>query len=159
MAVNLTVKGVTYRYPVTQDENWGKNASDWAIAVTDALGTASVEGDLPPPDAAQASIQNNQASPVNVTDLIFDSATVRSAVVHYYVYRKHGATEVMETGILNLKYVNSDWTFSQESQGDDTGVSLDITSGGQVQYTSTNLAGSPYTGVMKYRAFALPRES
>lgn len=159
MSVNLTIKGVTYRYPVSNDEQWGVDATDWAIAVTDALSAVSVPGDLAPPSAAQASILNNQSSVANVTELLFDSTIVRAATVFYYIFRKHGATEIMESGTITIRYVNSAWTFTQEYQGDDTGVTLSITSGGQFQYTSTNLAGSPYTGVMKYRAYALPRES
>jgi hypothetical protein len=159
MAVNLSIKGVTYRYPTSNNEQWGTDATDWAIAVTEALGTVSVEGDIAPPTASQASILNNQSTVANVTDLSFDSASVRSAVIHYYIFRKHGATEVMESGVITLRYVNSAWTFTQEYQGDDTGVTLSITSSGQIQYISDNKTGTPYTGVMKYRAFALPRES
>jgi len=159
VSVNLTIKGVTYRYPVSNDEQWGTDATDWAVAVTDALGALAVEGDLAPPSSAQASILNNQAAAVNVTDLVFDSSTVRGAIVHYYVYRKHDTTEIMEVGTLTLRYVGSSWTFSQEFQGDDTGVVLSITSGGQIQYISDDRVGAPYVGVMKYRAFALPRES
>lgn len=159
MSVNLSIKGVTYRYPVSNDEQWGTDATDWAIAVTDALGTVSVDGDIAPPSSSQASILNNQASAANVTDLVFDSSSVRGAIVHYYIFRKHDTTEIMEVGTLTLRYVNSAWTFSQEYQGDDTGVVLTITAGGQIQYVSDNRVGAPYTGVMKYRAFALPRES
>ncbi len=159
MSVNLTIKGVTYRYPASNDEQWGTDATNWAIAVTDALGAVSVEGDIAPPSSAQASILNNQSSAVNVTDLVFDNSVVRAAIVHYYIYRKHDATEIMEAGTLTLRYVNSAWTFSQEFQGDDTGVVLSITAGGQFQYISDDRVGSPYVGVMKYRAFALPRES
>lgn len=159
MSVNLSVKGVTYRYPVSNDEQWGTDATDWAIAVTDALSAVSVDGDLAPPSSAQASILNNQAVAANVTDLVFDSTIVRGAIVHYYIFRKHGITEIMEVGTLTVRFVNSAWTFSQEWQGDDTGVVLSITSGGQIQYVSDDRAGTPYTGVMKYRAFALPRES
>lgn len=34
MSQNLTVNGVVYPYPDVSDENWGQNATDWAVAVT-----------------------------------------------------------------------------------------------------------------------------
>lgn len=159
MSVNLTIKGVTYSYPVSNDEQWGTNATNWAIAVTEALSTVAVEGDLAPPSTSQAPILNDQSVAANVNDLTFDSSVVRAADVLYYIYRSYGSTKVMESGTLTVRFVDSAWTFTQEYQGDDTGVTLSITSGGQIQYTSDNKAGSPYTGVMKYRAFVLPRES
>lgn len=159
MSVILTIKGVTYRYPVSNDEQWGVDATDWAIAVTDALAGVAIPGDLPPPPALQAEINNNQVSAANVYELVLDSDITRAANIFYYIFRKHGSTEIMESGTITARYVNNAWTFTQEYQGDDTGVTLSITSGGYFQYTSTELVGSPYTGVMKYRAYALPRES
>lgn len=163
MAVNLTVQGVTYRYPTSNNEQWGTDATDWAIAVSDALASVAVTGDLAPPTASQAVISDNQAVAANVTGLLFDSAVTRAAIVHYYIYRNDSSSELMEAGTLTLRYKNSAWTFSQEYQGDDTGVTLSIISGGandgQIQYTSDNMGGTPYTGVMKYRALALPKES
>jgi microcystin-dependent protein len=37
MPIPLTVVNKTFDYPLTDDENWGPAASDWAIAVTDGM--------------------------------------------------------------------------------------------------------------------------
>lgn len=37
MSVSLTINGISYNYPETGDENWGADATDWAIGVTNGM--------------------------------------------------------------------------------------------------------------------------
>lgn len=37
MSVALTIAGVTYNYPTTSDNNWGDDATNWAVAVSTQL--------------------------------------------------------------------------------------------------------------------------
>ncbi len=41
MTIPLTVQGTTYNYPTSSDQSWGDQATNWASAVTNALGPGS----------------------------------------------------------------------------------------------------------------------
>jgi len=159
MSIPLTVQGVTFQYPVSGDELWGREATNWAIAVTNALTTLTVTGDIGP--TTLAAINNNVSTPTNVSQLNVSVANVRAFMVQYYVYRGRGSPtneELVETGTLRAIYAPSAgaWTLDNTYTGD-SDVEFNITAAGQVQYTSSNIAGSgTYFGQMRYRLFALP---
>lgn len=161
MAVALTIKGVTYDYPTTGSELWGLEATDWAVAVTNELSNLIVEGDLGP--TVLVTIANNQATPVNVTNLSVDPSTIRAAIVEYYVYRtwNGGANEVVEVGHLYLGYKDTASSFNLSQVGlnaTSSGITFSITSGGQVQYISDNKTPSVgYAGTMKFRLRVLQK--
>ena len=93
-------------------------------------------------------IANNQSSAANVTGLLFSSASVRSAIIEYQIRRvstSTGAVERVSSGRGTATYntLATAWTYTPLGEGGDaSGVTLDITSGGQVQYTSDNMAGT-----------------
>jgi hypothetical protein len=146
---NLTVNGSTFSYPdAGEPKGWGEDATLWAQEVTDLL------SDLKGPTF---SVSNNQAVAANITGLAFDSASVRSAIIQYSIYRVTNSNELAETGQLFLIYKNNanTWTVSRQFFGDDAGVTISITTGGQLQYTSTNVTGTGYSGEMTFRAQTL----
>lgn len=152
MAVTLTVNGTAYSYPQLNDTNWGENATNWATAVTSVLNGLSVTGDI---GLTTASLANNQVAAADVTSLSFNSSTIRSATIEYSIYRLTGSFELSEAGILIITYTSTaaTWEITRVSTaGSDSGVTLSITTLGQVQYISTNVAGTGYSGQMKYRA-------
>lgn len=161
MSVPLVVAGNTYNYPALNDELWGPDATNWAIAVTSELAQVTVVGDIGP--TTLVNIANNQSSPSNVTNLVLDSSEVRSGNVEYYVYINYnsGTQELAETGTLYFLYqdIAATWTIAQVGNGvGSTGVQFSITAGGQVQYTSQNLTPSiGYSGEMKYRLRVLQK--
>lgn len=102
-------------------------------------------------------VANNQASPANVTGLVFAGASVRSFEVDYQIYRNTtggGATELAERGKLLGVYssVAASWEMTQAPVVGNAGVTLSITAAGQIQYTSTNITGTPGTSAMKFQA-------
>lgn len=157
MSVQLTINGITYNYPANNDSPpWGEEATDWATAVTDTLQNIQGTGDIL---QTVFPIANNVASVTNVIGLFFDPTTVRGAIIEYSVYRvttSTGATELTEVGTLYIGYKNTANTwFISNVGGGFAGVTFSVTSGGQVQYVSTNMTGSTYSGIMHYRARAL----
>lgn len=151
MAVNLTVNGTTFAYPENGEEpGWGESATAWAEEVTTVL--ASVLGTN---DIVQTSfnIANNVGAATNITGLVFNTAAVRAAIIEYSLYRVTDSNEVAESGLLNVVYKTNAavWELSQISVGDSQ-VTFSVTNTGQFQYTSTNLAGTNYSGLMKFRA-------
>lgn len=154
--IQLIVAGQTYNYPQQNDSPpWGSEATDWAIAVTDAL--TSVIG---PYDIAEtiATIANNQVAPASVIGLAFNPVTVRGAVVDYTIYRvttSSGATEQGETGTMYITYLNNANTWNIAVAGGGTaGVSFTMNPAGQVLYTSSNFTGSNYIGTIHFKASA-----
>jgi hypothetical protein len=88
---------------------------------------------------------DNQASPANITGFAFANGTVRSFKALVSIIR--GSTyEVRE--VMGIQKAAS-WTFAETKNGDNTGVEFSMTTGGQMQYTSTNTGN---TATIKFRA-------
>lgn len=101
-------------------------------------------------------LANNQGSAANVTGLSVSSASYRGAVVEYDITRKTdtASSEVRSMGQMFLQYraQSSAWEIAGiQENGDDAGITFSVTSGGQVQYTSTNISGSNYVGKLTFR--------
>lgn len=96
-------------------------------------------------------IDNNQASPVSITALLFSSGTIKAVQFDFEIYRQTASGSVMEAGTCFISYrtATSTWEVSQATQFDDSGVTLSVTAGGQVQYISDNLAGASYAGKIR----------
>lgn len=88
------------------------------------------------------SASNNVSSPSSITDLSFNSNNIRSFTgnMSIAVVRSSGGN-LYENITIDGHYTESEgWTIYTSSVGDITGVSLSITSMGQLRYTSTNIA-------------------
>jgi hypothetical protein len=159
MSVPVTVAGVTYQVPTTQEELWGLETTDYLVALGEELASVVVPGDIGP--ETLVTIQNNQAVAANIPTFILNPVNIRSGVAEYYVHRVTVGpnTEVAEAGTLYFLYNDSlnAWTVAQVGNNvAATGVVFTITTAGQVQYTSTNLSGT-HTGRMKFRLRVLQK--
>ena len=98
-------------------------------------------------------IANNQTTQ-NVTALLYDKLVSVGAQVRYMVNRvtDTAASKVQQIGTLVIRYDanTDDWFIAESDLQGDAGVTFTITSAGQVQYTSTNLAGANYSGTMYF---------
>lgn len=160
MPVQLTVGGQTYAYPISgESPAWGSPATAWAQAVTLALTNVQGTGDIL---QSSANIANNQSAAASISGLFFDPSRVRGADITYSIYRvttSTGATELAEFGKLFIVYANSassgsKWVPAQYYTGS-SGVTFSILDTGQVQYVSSNITGSSYSGTIKFMAKAL----
>jgi len=88
---------------------------------------------------------DNQVSPQNITGFSFNNAVVRSFDAIVSVTRGSTYAHYRLSGIQKA----ATWEVVQDGVGDDTGITFSITTGGQLQYTSTN-TGSNAT--IKFRA-------
>jgi hypothetical protein len=99
-------------------------------------------------------VANNQSSPTNLGTAVFDPTTTRAFIIDYSIYRKTdtASSAVAAVGQLRGVYNTQSTTFylSDDFAGQDSGIIFSITGAGQLQYTSTNIAGSNYTGTMNY---------
>ena len=155
MPKTLIVNNTPYSYPTAGDApGWGNDATNWASGVTDVLSDL-----LGPNDILETAFNiANGVSTQSVTGLVFNAAAVRSAKIDYAIYRVSDVETSgnTESGVLNIVYDNvAGWLISHGSITGDAGVTFTITPTGQIQYSSTTLAGTVYSGTMKFRAKAL----
>lgn len=161
MSRTLTVSGTPYEYPdVGEAAGWGEASTLWAQAVTDVLGTLSGSDDIL---LTSFTVANNQSSAANVTGLSFSTSTVRGADISYTIIRTSSTTTTgaAEKGEMQIIYdagaaTNSKWQLIQDRVGD-AGVTFTITDAGQLQYTSTDIGSTSYSGTMKFTATTKPQ--
>lgn len=155
MARTLVINSIPYNIPDAGDEpGWGDDTTDWMEAVTEVLTDLVGPADILETTFAVA---NNQASFTDVTGLVFDGGSVRSARVTYSVYRISDTNPegFAETGILSLVYDNNSATPWSMAQGEIVGNSqiyFDISTSGQVRYRTNDIGDLNYIGVMKFSA-------
>jgi hypothetical protein len=154
----LIVNNTTFNYPDPgQEPGWGEDATAWAEAVTEALNFLIAPGDI---INSTAGIQNNVSSPTDVSGCVFDGSVTRAANITYQIVRSSDdlTTPIVEEGSLLLNYNPSGvWTLTQQYSGDEVGVLFSITNSGQVRYTSSNVTGANYSGIIKFSARTLPQ--
>lgn len=98
-------------------------------------------------------IVNNQILATNITNLSFDGSTYRGFVIDYTIYRSTSINEVAQIGRLRgvYKTTAASWSLSDDYSGDNAGVTFSITNLGQIQYTSTSILGTSYSGLLTYK--------
>jgi len=100
------------------------------------------------------SIANNQSSAQDITGLLFNPSTFRGAKIEYTVYRvtSTAASAVAQIGEIKIVYNTQagQWFLYDVYAGQNAGVEFSITATGQIQYTSSDIAGSSYVGTMKF---------
>jgi len=157
----LQVGNQYFNYPDPGTEaGWGEDATGWAEAVTNALTALIAPGDILPTSLV---IQDGQSTAADVTGLFFNSNTIRAANIDYAVYRVSSSTNpgVAESGRLMIDLndtapTGSKWSLIQIKNGD-AGVTFSVTDGGQIQYTSTTIGLTGYTGVIDFSAKTLSK--
>lgn len=105
---------------------------------------------------------NNQASAANIEGLQFDYVKTNQVIIEYIIQRITGSispTELIQTGVFALAYKPAAQTWHIVTIGstgpDSAGITFSVTTGGQVQYTSTNMTGSANISKITYRARTL----
>ncbi|CAB4152345.1 hypothetical protein UFOVP610_7 [uncultured Caudovirales phage] len=104
-----------------------------------------------------ATILNNQAVAVDVPGLSFNSSSPSLISIEYILQRittGGGATQLIQSGILHLVRQPStpSWNLRHiGSPGPDSSITFSVTSGGRIQYTSTNITGTASISKMTYR--------
>lgn len=152
MAITLTVNNVPFEYPTEGEQApWGQSAADWASEITKVVNSLKGPSDIL---ETAAIIANNTTAFTDIPDFKFNPSTVRSFAVRCNVYRSAGAIELSEELVLVGLKTNTGWILQQDGVGN-AGITLDITTLGQVQYKSSNMTGSPYTGLIKFRGIGI----
>lgn len=155
MSKILVVNGVTYEYPEQgTDPAWGETASAWAEEVTDVLNSITSVDDIL---LTSFSLTNNQTTFADINGLTFSKTSVRSARITLDIYITTSTEELQESVDMILGYKNTadEFRLSILSSGDDCGLTFNITSAGQIQYKTTNISGTSYSGTIKFKALTI----
>jgi hypothetical protein len=148
MSIQVIINSQPYNYPEPGDlPGWGSDASDAFVALVNY-----VNGISPPTDIilTTASLADNVVVPTTITNLTFNSSLIYGAIVELTINR--GTATELDT--LDLVYTEGNWTMDRTQSATDTGVTFSITSGGQLQYTTTS-TGTPATMVVRARSFPI----
>lgn len=105
---------------------------------------------------SSAAIADNQSSPASVTGLLFDSGTIKTVFIDYWVKRIASST-VMEVGRIAAWYDGSTWNIGKAWYQGNAEIEFTITGLGQIQYTTDDMSGSYDTvnSKMKWRLATL----
>lgn len=143
MATELIVNGTTYNVP-EQGSNpvWGEAINSWMVAVTNLLATLGSATDL---QNTEFNLLASQSG-TTITNLSFDTSTVRSFIIEYTIYRA-STTDKTENGTITGSYNGTSWNIIRESDVD-CGLTFSCNSSGQFSYDSD----SNGVGTLSYRS-------
>lgn len=133
-----------------QNPDYAESLTDFFEAVGEALETVQQPNDIL---VTSASILNNQASFVDISGFIFDSSQVISINAEAIITRTtvSPANNLVENIIIQGSFNGTSWSFSVESPSGNAGVEFNITNAGQLQYKSSNITGTSYSGEITFR--------
>jgi hypothetical protein len=97
----------------------------------------------------------NDAGPNDIDGLLFDTS-LRHAWVLMSFYRRDDTQEKASSVMLHIQYKTDGNAFLIEPESNfdtilaQSGITLSITAGGQVQYATTEFLGANYSGKMQF---------
>lgn len=152
MSILVSVNNIPFEIPAQgASAPWGESLTDYFVEVARVLNSLKGANDIL---ETGATIQNNVTSFTDIPDFKFNTATVRSFAVQCSVSRETGTTKIYESFVLAGLRTDTDWILQLEGFGD-AGIELDITPAGQVQYRSSNISGTGYQGLLKFRGIGI----
>lgn len=100
------------------------------------------------------SLTNGQATPLAITGLVFDHTVNTSAKIDVEINQKTATNELVTTGEIYVVYraLTATWDIVPLFDFDESGITLSITTAGQVKYTLGTLSGSGYVGSFKFKS-------
>ena len=146
----LTIGTENFEIPL-QGENgdYGEQLTDFFEAVSNALSTVQQPNDV---TVQTAIILNNQATFADISGFIFDSSQVISINAEGIIKRStvSPAVSLVEDVIIRGNFNGSSWVYSVISQGN-AGIEFNITDAGQLQYKTSSITGTSYSGAITFR--------
>ena len=154
----VVIQGTVINIPSAgSSPQWAEAIDEFAVAVEGALNTVIGAFDVAP----QALIIDayNPGTNIPIAALSFPTATVRAVFIRYSVFRSTNLTSVYETGELNAVYnpsgpTGNKWELAQQLVGNGD-ITFTITDTGQVEFSTTVIAGTGHQGVLTFVAQAI----
>jgi mannose-6-phosphate isomerase-like protein (cupin superfamily) len=99
-------------------------------------------------------INNNQSSAIDITGALVDSTDSAAMNISYLITRTADAASVISSGSLSVALKDGVFVIGENVViFDDVGVEFSVDNSGtigQLQYTSTNITATTYSGNIKY---------
>lgn len=151
MSKNVTVGNQDFEIPDPgQNPGYAEQLTDFFVALADNL--ASIVG---PNDIAltTAVIANNVTAFTPIPGFSFSTASVRQIEATYLVERStvSPAQAFVEDGEIKGNFDGQNWTITIKHRNS-AGIELDILPTGQIVYKSSNITGTSYNGIIRFRA-------
>lgn len=149
----LNINGQIIDAPDTgESPDWSQAIIQFMLAVESALASAVSQYDVAP---QVYSLDPYNGSTVEIANLLFPPTQVRACTIFYSVWRKTDATEMVETGQLEIRNNGGIFVITKMGSGD-AECSFSINnSTGQVSITLNTIPGSNHQGNITYRALSL----
>lgn len=157
MSIPIIIQGTTVNFPASGDSpNWAPAVIQFAQLVSAALSFFVGPFDIPPQTFVMVANVNNN---VNLPNLSFPTTQVKGAIISYSVFRSTNTNTVSETGTIYVNYnptfpVNQKWEINKDFIGN-ANITFNITDVGQIQFSTTSLAGTSFAGSITYQAKAI----
>jgi hypothetical protein len=159
--VPININGITVNFPASGDSpNWSPAVIQAIELIAEALTISAGPFDIPPQNFVMTSNVNTN---VPIPNLEFPVSAVQGSIIFYGVQRSTNSTKVSQSGILILNYdptqsPGSLWQITDEfasanSNGAD--ITFNVTDVGQLQFSTTSIAGTGHTGTINFRALAV----
>lgn len=114
-------------------------------------------------DEYNFALTNNLAVAASITNLRFDKSYTSQAVVDYVIQRWTTSVGLFQSGCFHAVYQpdTADWALVPIGTAgpDVSGITFTITAAGQVQYTSTNIAGTTKLSRIVFRVREIAAKS
>lgn len=155
MSFQINIQGTVIDFPeAATSPQWAEAIDQFARAVEAAL--ASVVGAFDVAPQALIIDPYNPGTNVDIVALSFPVSSVRSAFIRYAVFRTTTIASAYESGELLIVYnpngpTNNKWEIAQRLVGDGK-ISFYMTDAGQMQFSTTALAGSNHAGKLTFVA-------
>jgi hypothetical protein len=157
MSIPITVNSTIVNFPSSGDSpNWAPAVIQFAQLVAAALAFTVGAFDIPPQTYVMTSNVNTN---VNLPNLSFPTTQVQGSIIAFSVSRTTNSVTLSETGEIFINYnssfpVGEKWETSVDYVGG-AQITFNVTDTGQVQFSTTLIAGTGYQGSITYQAKAI----
>jgi hypothetical protein len=155
MSIPITIGSTIIDFPSSAESpNWAPALIAFAQAVSEALQSFVGPFDVAPQTFVIDAY--NPGSNIDIPGLTFPPSNVRAAFIRFTVHRETSTNEANEAGDILAVYnnTNGNWDFSVVS-GAEASIVFNITNIGQVQFTTSTIAGTSHEGFITFAAQAL----
>lgn len=159
--IPISINGITVNFPASGDSpNYAPAIIQAIQLIAQALTISAGPFDIPPQNFVMTSNVNTN---VSIPNLEFPVSAVQGSIVFYGCQRSTNSTKVSQSGILILNYDPTQspgnlWQITDEfaaSSPSGADITFSVTDVGQLQFSTTSIAGTGHSGTVNFRALAV----
>lgn len=155
---NINIAGTIVPFPDSgSSPNWAPAVIEAIQLIAQALQISAGPFDIPPQNYVMTANVNTN---VPIPNLSFPVTDVSGAIVFYNVGRATNSVVVSQSGFLMLNYDSSrgpglKWQVTDQYTNSGAQIVFNMTDVGQMQFSTTSIAGTGHTGHINFRGLAV----